>query len=265
MKCILFIGGSDSGGGAGLQADIKTAEQFGCFATTAVTAVTAQNTTGVTDVTMIDPMMVAKQIQAVLDDFPVHAVKIGMVGTADVARALYDTLRGIPAPILLDPVAVSKAGSPLLDDDAVSELGRLARVATVITPNRHEAKKLFGIDPLTPDDMLYGELKEAGLGKNHTILKNFRGDDEISTDLCVTPDGTLRTITSHRSNSASRHGSGCSYAAALTCLMANGMSVEKAAKRAKMYVFHAMEAAPGFGKGPGPLNHAAGYDAVRGM
>jgi hydroxymethylpyrimidine/phosphomethylpyrimidine kinase len=244
MRVILSIAGSDSGGGAGIQADIKTAEAFGCFAATALTAVTAQNTRGVSGVVGIEPAFVVSQIRAVLDDFDVAAIKVGMLGSKEAARAVAPILREFKKPIVLDPVAISRAGSKLLDDEAKSALLELFPLATVVTPNHFEAD--------------YFELlsdKSAVLPSANILIKNIAPDSSEAIDRLFIDGVWKRDFVTPFAQKRNTHGTGCTYSSAITCALALGHSLEKSIEQAKNYIYQAITTAPNLGQGNGPIRH----------
>lgn len=262
MKVVLSIAGSDSSGGAGIQADIKSLEAHGVFAATAVTALTAQNTGGVRDVLSASPEFVVSQIRAVMDDFEVSAIKIGALLTKKIIDAVDAALKGYSGHIVLDPVCSSKAGSPLLEEGAEGALLELCKRATVVTPNMTEAKKLYGYEIGESSSLCF--VQEAGypiLVKNHVV---DRGEDAaLSVDILY--DGRTKSIfETPVSNPNFTHGAGCSFSSAIAANLALGYPLLEAIRRAKWFVYFAIEeaskAAP-IGGGKHPLAHKAGYEA----
>ncbi len=254
---VLIVAGSDSGGGAGIQADIKTVTMLGGYAATAVTAITVQDTRGVHGVHPIPQSVIADQIRVVLEDIGADAIKIGMLGSADtvntVARAL--TEHGGEIPVVLDPVMVAKSGHALLDDDAVEALKtQLIPACAVVTPNAPEAARLTGLDMETPDDLAAAGNALIGLGADAALVKGAHLPGPEVTDVLVTRDG-VESYTDTRIDSRHTHGTGCTLAAALAVSLAQGKSLDDAVKRARAYVYVAMAKAPGFGSGQGPLDH----------
>lgn len=256
---VLIVAGSDSGGGAGIQADIKTVTMLGGYAMTAVTALTAQNTRGVAGVVPVDPSFVAKQMEVVLGDIGADAVKTGMLHSADVIEAVVRTLerhaRGVP--VVVDPVMVAKGGAPLLAPDAVSAVRlRLVPCAALVTPNAPEAEALTGLSVRGPEDL--GPAADAllALGAGAVLLKGGHLEGETVVDLLRTADGVERRFESPRIQSRNTHGTGCTLASAIAAGIAEGLRLEDAVERGRRYVFSAIATAPGFGKGHGPLNHA---------
>jgi hydroxymethylpyrimidine/phosphomethylpyrimidine kinase len=253
---VLVIAGSDSGGGAGIQADIKTIAALDGYAATAITALTAQDTIGVHDVMPVPPVFVARQIGVVLADIGADAVKTGMLGDAATIAAVSDALAGWDAPLVLDPVMVAKGGARLLAPDAVAVLiGRLLPRATVLTPNLPEAEALTGLTIADLDDMhrAADALLRLG-GVPAVLLKGGHLPGDTVTDLLATRQRTEvfaapRIVTRHT------HGTGCTLASAIATGLAQGLTLRNAVVRARDYVRAAIAAAPGYGVGHGPLNH----------
>jgi hydroxymethylpyrimidine/phosphomethylpyrimidine kinase len=239
---ILIIAGSDSGGGAGIQADIKTVTMLGGHAMTAVTAITAQNTIAVDAVHMIPTQMVIDQISAVVSDIGVDAVKIGMIGNADTAHAVADCLSDLSCPIIFDPVMVATSGAMLADADTISAFERLMRLATLTTPNLPEMEALGG--------------KDALLSRRFPLLlKGGHADgDEIIDELHLAP-GQSESWRDARIQTRSTHGTGCSLATAIATGLGQGMDLVPAIERARLFVRLALRDAPGLGQGHGPMGH----------
>ncbi|MBS3962254.1 MAG: bifunctional hydroxymethylpyrimidine kinase/phosphomethylpyrimidine kinase [Sandarakinorhabdus sp.] len=252
---ILVIAGSDSGGGAGIQADIKTITMLGGYAATAVTAVTVQNTLGVAAIHGIPPAIVEGQIRAVLDDIGADAIKIGMLGDAATIEAVARGLEGVSVPIVLDPVMVAKGGASLLQDDAVDRLVRLlVPRATLLTPNVPELELLSGSDVTDEADMLLAAQELLAAGPGAVLAKGGHLEGEMVVDWLVTRNGqqrfeTPRIITRHT------HGTGCTLSSAIAAGLAAGLPLAVAIERARSYLLSALAAAPGLGQGHGPLGH----------
>jgi hydroxymethylpyrimidine/phosphomethylpyrimidine kinase len=254
---VLIVAGSDSGGGAGIQADIKTVTALGGYAATAVTALTAQDTLGVHGVHPVPPDFIARQMALVLADIGADAVKTGMLGDASVIEAVAAVLesnaRGVP--LVLDPVMVAKGGARLLDEDAVSALAtRLLPLAFVITPNLPEAEVLTGRRITGPADMEAAARDLVARGARAALVKGGHLEAVEVVDVLADADG-VRRFSAPRIDSRSTHGTGCTLASAIACSLAQGMALADAVARARAYVRRAIETAPGFGKGHGPLNH----------
>lgn len=255
---VLIAAGSDSGGGAGIQADIKAVTALGAYAMTAITALTAQNTNGVEGVVGVEPAFIAQQMRLVLDDIGADAVKTGMLHNVAVIEAVADVLRetakGIP--LVLDPVMYAKGGHALLEPDAVSSLKtRLLPLAAVVTPNVPEAEAIAGIGIKTVEDMRAAARAIIDLGPRAVLLKGGHMEDGDVTDILVDGD-TVEEMTHPRIDTRHTHGTGCTLASAIAAGLAQGMELAAAVRRARAYVLIAIKTAPGFGHGHGPLNHA---------
>ncbi len=251
---ILIVAGSDSSGGAGIQADIKTVTMLGGYAATAVTAVTVQDTTGVHGVHAIPADVVAAQMRAVIDDIGVDAVKLGMLGSAEVIAAVAAVLRGMTVPIVLDPVMVAKGGASLLDDDAVAALLALLPLSAVVTPNAPELAALTSTEVEDEGDALLAAQELLGLGARAVLAKggHLPGDEVV--DWLVTRHGHTR-FSSPRLPGRHTHGTGCTLASALAVGLGRGEPLAAAVAAARAYVAGAIAHAPGFGAGHGPLGH----------
>lgn len=256
---VLIIAGSDSGGGAGIQADIKTVTALNGFAMSAITALTAQNTLGVHAVHDVPKDFIARQIQVVLDDLGADAIKIGMLHRAEVIHAVADALEqgAKDVPLVLDPVMVAKGGHALLEPDAVEAMHqRLLPRATLITPNVPEAEAMSGVKiDQVADFGLVGD-KLSRLGAKATLIKGGHMDGEVVTDVLWRAGAHAEVFESHRIESRHTHGTGCTLASAIACGLAQGMDLVAAISRARAYVHQAIITAPGYGEGHGPLNHA---------
>ena len=258
MKKVLTIAGSDSGGGAGLQADIKTMTANGVYAMSAVTALTAQNTTGVTGIQEVTPEFLAMQLDAVFTDIVPDAVKIGMVSSAALIRVIAERLRFYKAQhIVLDPVMVATSGARLISEDAVEALCTdLIPLAEVITPNIPEAQVLTGTDIRTAQDMELAA-KRIYAGYGCAVLLKGGHSLEDANDYLYSDDGG-RWFHGERIDNPNTHGTGCTLSSAIASNLAKGMTVPEAVGRAKTYLSGALAAMLDLGKGPGPMNHA--YD-----
>ena len=262
---VLIIAGSDSGGGAGIQADIKAVTALRGFAMTAITALTAQNTLGVHGVMGVPTDFIRQQIAVVLDDLGADAIKTGMLHAVPVIEAVCDELtaraRGIP--LVADPVMVAKGGHPLLAPDAVETLkARLLPLATVITPNLPEAEVLAGRPIRTVAEMREAATALRALGVPAVLLKGGHLEGDVVTDLLVTAEGA-EEFSTPRIDTRHTHGTGCTLASAIAAGLAQGMSLRDAVIRARAYVLAAIAAAPGFGAGHGPLDHGITFDPAR--
>lgn len=254
---VLVIAGSDSGGGAGIQADIKTVTALGGYAATAVTALTAQNTEGVFGIYDIPDDFVAQQIRLVLDDLGADAIKTGMLARAGIIRAVAKEIkaRAEGVPLVVDPVMVAKGGAPLLAESAIRTLKQqLIPLATVLTPNVPEAELLTGDKIQNREAMEAAAQKLLALGPQAVLLKGGHLEAPAVHDLLMTKE-ERRWFESPRLQTRHTHGTGCTLASALAAGLAQGLPLNKAVERARRYVYEAIKAAPGFGRGHGPLNH----------
>jgi hydroxymethylpyrimidine/phosphomethylpyrimidine kinase len=251
----LTIAGSDSGGGAGIQADLKTFSAFGVFGMSAITAVTAQNSVGVTGVFNLPPEFVARQLDAVLGDFGADAVKIGMLSTAEIAAAVAERLRAHRArPIVLDPVMIAKSGDALLQPDARAALVReVLPLAEVVTPNLHEAAALAGMPVDSEADMEAAARRIHALGPRAVLVKGGHLKD-TATDI-LWDGATLIRFPAPRLDSTSTHGTGCTLSAAIAAGLARGDVLAAAVRRAKAYVTAAIREGFQAGRGVGVLRH----------
>ena len=250
---ILVIAGSDSGGGSGMQADIKTITLLGGYAMTAVTAVTVQNTFGVSAIHAIPPEIVAAQIRACIDDIGVDAIKIGMLGSAGVIEAVADALAGVAVPVVLDPVMVAKGGASLIDYDAAEALvRRLLPLAAVVTPNTPELVELTDTEIEDATDALLAAQELLGAGPRAVLAKGGHLPGDTLTDWLVTRGGHI-AFSAQRVASRHTHGTGCTLASALACGLGQGLALEAAVIRARAFVAQGIARAPGLGGGHGPL------------
>ncbi len=237
---VLIIAGSDSGGGAGIQADIKTVTMLGGHAMTAITAITAQNTVGVQAVHPVPTAIVIAQIESVVSDIGVDAVKIGMIGSAETAEAVADYLKQVTVPIIFDPVMVATSGAELADARTISVFQKLLSLASVVTPNISEMNALGGAAPILRHGC-------------DLLIKGGHGEGSEILDQLLSPNGKVREWRNDRINSQGTHGTGCTLAAALTTGMGQGMTAEDAVARAIDFVRLAMRGAVPLGKGYGPM------------
>jgi hydroxymethylpyrimidine/phosphomethylpyrimidine kinase len=252
---VLVVAGSDSGGGAGLQADIKTITMLGAYAATAVTAVTVQNSLGVQAVHPVPPEIVAAQMRSVLDDIGADAIKLGMLGSSATIEAVADALGRADCPMVLDPVMVAKGGARLLDPEAVETLlSRLFGRAAVVTPNVPELEALTGVTVSDEADLLLAAQELLEAGPRAVLAKGGHLNGATVVDWLVTRNGQHR-FESPRQDSRHTHGTGCTLASAVAAGLAQGMALDAAVARARTYVAGAIAAAPGLGAGHGPLGH----------
>ena len=255
---VLVVAGSDSGGGAGIQADIKTITALDAYAATAITAITVQNTLGVQAVHELPPDLVAAQMRAVLDDIGADAIKTGMLPNAAIIAAVAAEHAPL-IPLVVDPVMVAKGGAALMAPAALRALKTaLIPRATVLTPNAPEAEVLTGGAIRTVEDMRRAAAALLGMGAQAVLLKGGHLDGPEVTDLLADAHGT-RTLTAARIQTRHTHGTGCTLASAIAAGLAQGASLADAVARAHAYVQAAIRTAPGFGAGHGPLNHAVTF------
>jgi hydroxymethylpyrimidine kinase/phosphomethylpyrimidine kinase len=256
MKIALTIAGSDSGGGAGIQADLKTFQQFGVFGTSVIVAVTAQNTLGVRDVHTVPDSMVAAQLDALAGDLPPAAVKTGMLATVALVGQIADAIRDRGwRTYVCDPVMVATSGDRLLAAPAEAVVrDRLLPLAALVTPNLDEAAILSSLEVRDPAQMERAGQRLLELGAGAALVKGGHLDSDVMTDLLVTARGTRR-FSRPRLATTSTHGTGCTLSAAITAGLALGRDLESAVADGLDYVHRAMRAAPGLGGGHGPLNH----------
>lgn len=261
MIVALTIAGSDSGGGAGIQADLKTFHRFGVFGTSAIAAITAQNTLGVSAWESVPVTLLRAQIDAVASDLSPSAVKTGMLGSAESVAAVADSIIRFRLPhYVLDPVMVATSGDLLIEDDAVAATrSELIPLAEVVTPNADEAAVLAGFAVEDLASMRRAAESIRGMGARAVLVKggHIRGDDDASVvDLLY--DGEFTEFRHARIHTTSTHGTGCTLSAAIAALLATGVDLRGAVATATDYVHEAIRTAPGLGSGHGPLNHFAG-------
>ncbi len=265
MGRVLIIAGSDSGGGAGIQADIKTITALGGFAATAITALTAQNTQGVHGILPVPPDFIRQQIAVVMEDIGADVIKIGMLGDIATIETVCDALEAYAAgvPVVLDPVMVAKGGHHLLAPDAVAILRqRLLPMAAVITPNLPEAEALTGITLTNEAQMRTGAAALLALGAPAVLLKGGHLESDTVVDLLASADG-VEVFAAPRIATRHTHGTGCTTASAVAAGLAQGLTIRDAVLRARSFVRMAIAAAPGFGRGHGPLDHTVTVDRAR--
>jgi hydroxymethylpyrimidine/phosphomethylpyrimidine kinase len=261
---VLIVAGSDSGGGAGIQADIKAVTALGGFAMTAITALTAQNTLGVHGVLGVDPAFIAKQIAVVADDLGVDAVKTGMLHSVEVIETVAATIaRHAPnAPLVVDPVMVAKGGHRLLQGSAEDTLRRvLLPMATLLTPNVPEAEALTGLTIRDEADMRAAAVALGKLGARAVLMKGGHMEGARVVDLLWRNGRTVR-FEHRRIDTRHTHGTGCTLASAIAVGLAQKLSLPDAVARAREYVRRAIAAAPGYGAGHGPLDHGVTVRAL---
>ncbi len=260
---VLSIAGSDSSGGAGIQADLKTFSALGCYGMTVITALTAQNTTGVTGVWPMDPDCVALQMDAVLDDIGADAVKIGMLWSLELAeRVAARLVKHKARNVVFDPVMVAQSGDRLMELQTARELARcLSGVSTIITPNVPEASLLLGYDIPDLASMEQAARDLASWGFGHVLLKGGHHETEKAEDLLFSKQGNTVTIfESVRVDTKNNHGTGCTLSSAIASFLAHGLDLHEACRRAKTYITCALEhgALYALGHGHGPVHHFHG-------
>ncbi len=252
---VLIIAGSDSGGGAGIQADIKTCAAFGAYSATAITALTAQNTLGVQRIDLIDPEMVRAQIQSVMSDIGADVIKIGMLGSAEIINVVAEEIADVQALVVLDPVMVSTSGDKLLAEDAIEALKtKLVPLCDVITPNAPEAAILTGLQVGDVEDLSKAGQALLDMGAYAALMKGGHLKGKTLVDVLVSEDGAS-IMTGPRIHSRHTHGTGCTLASGIAAALALGAPLEEAVSAARDYVYEAIRTAPKLGAGHGPLNH----------
>lgn len=252
---VLIIAGSDSCGGAGIQADIKTCAAFGAYSMTAVTAVTVQDTQGVQAVEVMPAELVRAQIRAALDDIGADVIKLGMLANAEIINVVAEELADTDAYIILDPVMVATSGDSLLTDDAVAFMReKLVPLCDVITPNVPEAALLTGLPVSDAQELITAGEKLLQMGAYAALMKGGHLDMKSIVDVLVTEEGN-QIMSGPRLYTRHTHGTGCTLASAVAAAMSLGEPLETAVEAAREYVFEAIRTAPKFGKGNGPLNH----------
>ncbi|MFN3932813.1 MAG: bifunctional hydroxymethylpyrimidine kinase/phosphomethylpyrimidine kinase [Brevundimonas sp.] len=252
---VLIIAGSDSGGGAGIQADIKAVTAMGGYAATAITAITVQNTLGVHGVHPLPLDLIEAQARAVLDDIGADAIKTGMLGATDVVERVAALLDSCAAPAVVDPVMIAKGGSPLLPDEAVQAVGSLMIPrAALLTPNAPEAEALTGLTVVDLDGQRRAGAFLLGMGAAAVLMKGGHIAGDTVIDVLVTPSGET-LLEGPRVETRHTHGTGCTLASACAAGLAKGLPLEAAVAEAWAYVAEAIRRAPGLGQGHGPLDH----------
>lgn len=264
MHTVMIVAGSDSGGGAGIQADIKSVSALGCFPTTAITALTAQNTQGVRSVFSVSPAFVLEQMEAILEDIGADAVKTGMLFSQEIILAVADRLKTLTnIPLVVDPVMISTSGHSLLQPEAEDSLKReLIPLATVLTPNMDETARLAGFPVTCEEDMERAADQLLALGPQWILVKGGHLQGEAK-DL-LARKGDRQWFCGKRVESRNTHGTGCTLASAIAAGLAKGLSVPEAVGDAKRVVTFGIEKAPGIGKGHGPLDPLALMRSHRG-
>ena len=254
---VLVIAGSDSGGGAGIQADIKAITALGGYAMTAVTALTAQNTEGVHGVHPVPPAFLRQQIQVVMEDLPPQALKTGMLHDGATIECVAELAEGPGQglPLVVDPVMIAQSGARLLEEEAMDALvERLLPLTTLLTPNLPEAEALLGRRLQGPDDMSEAAVELRSMGPETVLLKGGQLQGNELVDVLAHAGGVER-FHHGRIDTRHTHGTGCTLASAIATGLAQGRGIEDAVYRARDYLLEAIRTAPGFGRGDGPVNH----------
>jgi len=255
---ILSIAGSDSSGGAGIQADIKTITMLGGYAMTAITAITAQNTVGVQGIVALAPEMVAQQIASCIGDIGVDAIKIGMLHDAAVIAAVAVALEGVEAPVVLDPVMIATSGAALIAPDAVAAMRELLFPrAALITPNLPELAALAGRDVPDTEAMIEAASQLAEATGAAVLAKGGHAEGDRIVDVLFVPDARAVAFDHARIDTVHTHGTGCTLSSAIATLLGHGQPMEHAVRLGRQFVIRAIEHAPGYGAGHGPLGHQA--------
>ncbi len=239
---ILSIAGSDSSGGAGIQADIKTITMLGGYAMTAITAITAQNTLGVTAVEVLSPDLIGAQIDACVSDIGVDAVKIGMLGSPAIAAVVAERLEALSVPVVFDPVMIATSGAALADADTIAAFERLMMLAVLTTPNVPELEALGGHEGMAARGIAY-------------LAKGGDAEGERVEDALCLPGAAPHVMAATRIHTRHTHGTGCTLSSAIATYLGRGLELPEAVDRARLFVRSALRAAPGFGAGSGPLGH----------
>jgi len=255
---VLIVAGSDSGGGAGIQADIKAVTALGGYASTAITALTAQNTLGVQGIHDIAPAFVAEQMEVVLDDIGADCLKTGMLHTVEVIEAVCAVIadKAADVPVVIDPVMVAKGGAVLLDSSATAAVvENLIPLARIITPNAPEAATLIGCDIVTTNDLVNAADRLLALGARAVLVKGGHVAGDVVVDVFADAGGEKQVFEAPRIDTPHTHGTGCTLASAIATGIGQGMALFEAVARARDYVRLAIARAPGIGRGQGPLNH----------
>ncbi|GAB5352339.1 bifunctional hydroxymethylpyrimidine kinase/phosphomethylpyrimidine kinase [Qipengyuania sp. 483] len=252
---ILAIAGSDSSGGAGIQADIKTVTMLGGYAMTAITAVTAQNTMGVQNVEVFGTDFVLEQVESCLSDIGADAIKIGMLGSPEIALALAERLKSFAGAIVFDPVMVSTSGAILADDHTVEAFSALMQIATIVTPNLPELAALTGRADI-PSDEIFDAARQLADAQDAIVLaKGGHADGDQVIDYVVSASGKIASFGHERIETNHTHGTGCTLSSALATMLAHGQPLTHAVRIARAFTRAAIENAPGYGHGNGPLGH----------
>ncbi|WP_297598770.1 bifunctional hydroxymethylpyrimidine kinase/phosphomethylpyrimidine kinase [uncultured Cetobacterium sp.] len=255
MKKILTIAGSDSCGGAGIQADLKAMSAHGVYAMSVITAITAQNTKGVFAVQELGNDIIKKQIEVIYEDIQVDAVKIGMLSSIDIIEIVAESLKKVNAKnIIIDPVMVSKSGYYLLQESAVDALKELLKIGTLVTPNIPEAEILSGITIESEKEMIESAFIIKKMGVKNVLIKGGHRNDNC-TDILLTESGEIIKFLGERFETINTHGTGCTLSSTIASYIGKGMSIEESVKQGKNYITKAIENSFSIGEGVGPVGH----------
>ena len=252
---VLSIAGSDSSGGAGIQADIKTITMLGGYAMTAITAVTAQNTHGVQGIEVMHPDLVMDQVESCLTDIGADAIKIGMLGSPEITLRLAERLDTYSGAIVFDPVMVATSGSALADAATIGAFSALMQIATVVTPNLPELAALTGRQTIGSDEVFGAACQLADEQDTIVLAKGGHGEGNQVIDYVVSSSGKVASFAHARIDTRHTHGTGCTLSSALATMLAHGQPLTNAIRIARAFTRAAIEQAPGFGEGSGPLGH----------
>ena len=255
MKNVLTIAGSDSCGGAGIQADLKAMSAQGVYGMSVITAITAQNTKGVFGVQEIDTDIIKKQIEVLYEDIEISSVKIGMLSSCDIIEAVYSELKKVQAKnIIIDPVMVSKSGYFLLKEDAVEALKKFLEIGTLVTPNIPEAEILANMKIQNEEDMILAAKKIKGLGVKNVLVKGGHREDNC-TDILLTENNEVIKFLGERFETKNTHGTGCTLSSTIASYIGKGYSIEESVKLGKEYITEAIKNSFSIGSGVGPVGH----------
>lgn len=256
MNIVMTIAGSDSSGGAGIQADLKTFQELGVFGTSAITALTAQNTLGVEGIFPTSSVFVKQQIEVVMRDLPVKAVKTGMLFSAEIIEVVAESLKDKDIHLVVDPVMIAKGGAALLQSEAVEALkSTLLPLATVLTPNIPEAEVISGITIETPADIKKAANVILDMGVSCVVMKGGHLEGEAAIDRVYFHDGTSFSMQTKRIKTKQTHGTGCTFSSAITAFLGQGFNLREAIIEAKKFVQLAIQNPLNIGHGHGPTNH----------
>ena len=258
---VLIIAGSDSSGGAGIQADIKTVTALGSYATTAITAVTAQNTKGVKKIISIPAKIVKKQITMILDDIGTNAVKIGMLHNTEVIKSVYKILKRYKLKnIVLDPVMIAKGGTKLINNSSIKYLKKLLiPLSSLVTPNIPEAEVLTGCSISNKEDMIIAAKKILSMGSKNVLLKGGHLKSKMIFDILATKAG-IKIFKKRKISTRNTHGTGCTLSTAIATCLSQRKNIYNSCQISLKYVDRAISNSPGYGKGHGPLNHLVNFN-----